>query len=216
MRQRILILALWITVSLVMSTYAPAQSLIESAIVKAGLKMSDVRAVTTFYYQNPQPEKLIAVLKVLLTVKEFTSDQVHFSIITHLISTIAHNDKEILAQLVALKDSSVDLQKGALEEMILGAQNFQSPAADSTRHLDYLWAEFFATGKEDSVKKIMNIFNLPPQEIENDVLIAAHWSLGSNAQQHKKIYAIVKAESLKAKGILKEELTKVLETADDI
>ncbi|MEI7998567.1 MAG: hypothetical protein WCH62_03570 [Candidatus Omnitrophota bacterium] len=209
---KILMSVLLMTASVSLSSNVFAQGPLEAAIVKAGLQMSDVKAVTTFYYQNPQPEKLISVLKVLLTVNEFTSDSNRFAIITHLISTIAHNDKTVLERLTSLENSSSEESKKALEQIVQDANNFQSPLGDTQEHLNYLWAEFFATGKDDSVKKIIDALRLPVEKKANqELVVIALWSLGSNAKQHTKVYEIIKEQALKANGTGKDQLEKILE-----
>ena len=192
-----------------------AQNVLQDAIVKAGLKMEDVRAETTFYYQNPQPDKMMAVLRVLVTVKEFTSDTKRFPVISRIFVVAAYKDKIVLEKMKLLKDSLSGDTKTIVENLIKEEQGFTSPEADSNEHIDDLWAEFFATGQAEPIKKIMSVLGVPAENLEQKTLLSnANWSLASNVKQHKKVYEIIKEESSNATGLVKEMLDQMIKDAD--
>jgi len=184
----------------------------KKALAKQGLSMNDARNISTFYYRNPQPDKLIALLKAILSQKELITDKSHFDVFAHLLATVACNDTTFFDKINHLQNMYTGLQKEALQEIIYQAKNFKSPPPSSPKYLDYLWAEFNVTGNEMPVKKIISVLNFPNENINDLLLIkAAEWSLKSNAKQHKKVYDIIKSESYSASGILQKKLLKILE-----
>lgn len=86
-----------------------------------------------------------------------------------------------------------DLKPATIETMPL-----TSPSS-----LDFIWADFLATGSDIGVKRIVKLVGekWPLFESENlhgaelRVVGAARWSLVSNAQQHPKVFNALKAES---------------------
>ncbi len=209
------VISFFIVLTLVFGSDVFAQNVLQDAIVKAGLKMEDVRAVTTFYYQNPQPEKMMSVLKVLVTVKEFTSDSQRFPMIAHIFSTVAHSNKSVLEQMVILKDSMTGESKTILENLIKGAENFHSFQGDSQEHMNFLWAEFFATGQKEPVKKIIDALGSPMKDLSQKSLVSfVNWSLTSNVKQHKRVHEIVKEESANQTGLVKQMLEQMIKDAD--
>ncbi|MBF0490748.1 MAG: hypothetical protein HQL15_09085 [Candidatus Omnitrophica bacterium] len=211
MGQKKFVLAVWVALMVCVGTQAFALNAMQEAITKAGLKMEDVRAVTTFYYQNPQPEKMVAVLKVLVTVDELTQDSAHFPMIAHIFATAAYSNKALKDQMIMLKDSLSGGATTILENIIKEADNLESPKADSVEHVNLLWAEFFATGKPEPVKKVIAALGTAVSGADNNKLVGIiQWSLSSNVKQHKIVYQIVKDESVHATGVLKDVLEKML------
>ena len=188
-------------------------ALIESALAKEGLTMEDSNAIVSYYYQNPQPDKLVSVVKAVLSQDELISDPSHFGPLTHFIATVAHSNQGFLNNLKNIKLGYAGIQKDAIEQMISEAENFNSPLPNSPKDLDYLWAEFNATGNSEPVKKIISVLGYLPHGSENLLLIGvAEWSLGANARQHKKVYEIIQKESISATGTLKDKLDNILKT----
>lgn len=205
-----ILLAVFVVV-VVLNQNVWGQNALQNAITQAGLNMEDVRSVTTFYYQNPQPDKMVSVLKVLLTVKELTSDQKHFPSIKHLFAAAAANDKDLLGKMKSAQSSLSGEPQTVFAEIIKEAENFHSPEPDSPEHLDFLWSEFFATGDAKPVKKIIGL--LDSSHTSPMLEPVAQWALTSNVQQHKKVYEIVQNESSQAKGALKDILDQMLKNA---
>ncbi|MFH1622212.1 MAG: hypothetical protein ABIA97_03730 [Candidatus Omnitrophota bacterium] len=184
----------------------------ESALAKEGLSTDDMNKFTTYYYRNKQPDKLISILKFMLTQEEMIVDTVHFGSAAHLFATVAHNERVFMNSLIKLKDSYSGMQRNMIEKIIKEAENFISPLPNSPKDLDYLWAEFLATGKAEPIKKIISVLGLSDDNAKNILLIgAAQWSLVSNAKQHSKVYEIIKEEFASAQDKLKEKLETILQ-----
>lgn len=120
-----------------------------------------------------------------------------------------------------------------LMDRFLGQQNTEKYNADFDRfkavkfldiwadsihhpeHLDMLWADFFATGNEQSVKKIITKLSDLDSPDYFDVATAgsAQWSLASNARHHPKVLDICKREREMADDGLKVVLDRIVESA---
>jgi len=197
-----------------------AQNELEMALVKEGISLKEFEKFTTYYYQNPDPEKLTAILKAYLAQEKLMGDKIHSMPFIHLIATAAHNDSSLLSNLKTIESDYSGLAKEFIAEIIYQAENFNSPKPISAFHLDYLWAEFLATGDEKPVKKIISVLDYQETEkgkklTEEDVnkaltFGAARWSLGSNAQQHEKVYKLIRKEAILGSGRLKKELDAII------
>ncbi|NQS90176.1 hypothetical protein HQ584_10350 [Patescibacteria group bacterium] len=197
----------------------------QEALAREGLTEEDYNEITLYYYKNPQPDKLISVLKMNLTEEEFLADKIHFSLFAYFISTVAHDNRDFLEKLKEIKPDLPQPQKNALAGIISEAENFKSATPSSPFDLDYLWVEFIATGKEKPIRKIISVLDYPTPEksktgltdidVNTALLISsAQWSLGSNAEQHEKVNEILKDEFVYASGIRRERLEKILQTVN--
>lgn len=195
------------------------QASLESAVTQQGLTMAEFSDIYIFYYKNPQPDKLILVLKTLLTINDLISDQEQFGSHAHFFATVAHNNKAFFEKLSLLKDTCSGLSKQALETILQGAERFTSPDPDSPDHLDYLWSEFLATGDAAPVKKIISVlgYSNPDKDNPNEpttkigvLIYVADWSLGSNALQHEAIKKILEQEEASAAEPIKSKLKAIL------
>jgi len=82
-------------------------------------------------------------------------------------------------------------------------------------HLDYLWADFFATGNEQSIRKIITkLIDLNSKDqVDKITANSAKWSLTSNAITHDTVFQVCneERETIKDKKIRKalDEIIKV-------
>jgi hypothetical protein len=195
------------------------EAALKESLFQQGLTFSDLENITFRYYKDPQPEKLILALKAILATKDFTSDQDVFPMYSHLISTVAHNDKIFFEKLSSLKDDYTGPEKQIIETMLKEANDFFSPEPDSAGHLDYLWAEFFATGDAGPVKKIISVLGYKnpdeddpahPKTQMGGLISVANWSLGPNAKQHEAVTKILEQEEAVAAEPIKSKLKAIL------
>ena len=175
-----------------------------------GLTMKDAGEFISYYYRNPQPARLILILKFILTQQKFMNEPGHLGPIKHFFATLASDDTKILEELNSLLSRYSGTQKEFLNSIIVEAKNFKSPEPDSPTNLDNLWAEFMASGRPEPVKKIISVLWYPAQGQNILLIAAAQWSLTSNAAQHQRVFEIIKKESFEANSAIKEKLQKVL------
>ena len=196
-------------VSLVGSAFS--QSKMEEALSQEGITPEEVVKVTTYYYLDPQPERLIQIVKVFLNQDEIANSPNHFTPFAHFVATIAQNNPEFITKLKSISQELSLSGQAALGKIVYGAENFQSPTiAETAADLDCLWGEFLATGDQEPVKKIISVLGKPETGMNILLVGAANWSLGSNAQQHEKVYEIIQEESVSATGKIKEKLDLIL------
>jgi hypothetical protein len=141
--KRIIFCLVYLCVSLAVCTNLLAQGSFETA---EGISQTDSDNVGGYYYKDPQPDKLISVLKEMLSQDSVISNTSQFATTAHLFAAVANKDKEVLDKIVLLVDSYSGKQKDALNKIIQEAQNFYSPEPNTPKDLDYLWGEFIATG----------------------------------------------------------------------
>jgi hypothetical protein len=86
---------------------------------------------------------------------------------------------------------------------------------NAAEQLDLLWADFFATGNERSIQRIISVLKNIKSTDNNTMMIAsaAKWSLTSNAISHDKVLSICKTQELTADKDIKEALEQVIKDA---
>ncbi|MCR6642491.1 MAG: hypothetical protein NVV82_26755 [Sporocytophaga sp.] len=82
-------------------------------------------------------------------------------------------------------------------------------------HLDMLWADFFATGNEESVKKIISKLSdlNSNNQFDQVTAVSAKWSLISNSIQHQRVLEICMAVRESYDNKIEEALDKIIEEA---
>lgn len=82
-------------------------------------------------------------------------------------------------------------------------------------HLDMLWTDFFATGNEKSVQKIITKLSDLNSTDPLDLATAgsAQWSLASNSIQHERVLEICTKQIENSSGRIKESLEQIVATA---
>jgi len=189
-----------------------AQDDLGTMLANEGLSVKDVAKYTNYYYKNESPDKLLRVLNLFLKHDNIISDPVRFDPFAHLIATIAQSDKKILDDIEALRERLSAKQIEAVDSIISQAQNFQSPPADSLKHVDYLWAEFSATGKDGPIIKIIGALSIGRESKDSALLVGAvKWSLESNAKRHKKIIPIIKRTAVTDNETLNAQLSEIID-----
>ncbi len=186
-----------------------SQVISDAAFEKEGLTKQDLSEISNYYYKNPQPDKLISYLKAVLSQDALIAHELFFGPFVHFIATIAQNDTILLNRVKELKGSYSGIPKDAIERIIKETENFKSLMPISPIDLNYLWAEFSATGKKVPVRKIISIFD-NPESASNLLLAAAESSLKFNAEVHQAVYEIIREDAATAQGMKKQVLDKVL------
>jgi hypothetical protein len=89
---------------------------------------------------------------------------------------------------------------------------FNDSIRDPT-HLDMCWADFFATGRELGVLKIITgLKNINSTDYyKKNIALSARWSLRNNAYRHEKVYKIISDQIENGESDFTEELTSILE-----
>jgi hypothetical protein len=194
------------------------------ALKEVGLTTQDVQRITIYYYKYPQPDKLLALLKVNLADPIYCSNYEYFHPRTfHFYATVARNDKTVLSKIQEMQSYYLGKQKKIIQNIIKEAENFKSPNADSPDSLSSLNEEFEATGDSGIVRKILDVYNNVPKFVN---LPRHSWNKSETQKLfdaagevlktlidngHKGVYDIVQAEFQSATGLKKSELGKIFE-----
>lgn len=188
----------------------------EAALNQEGLSYDEIDPFISKYYLHPQSDKLIKVLRFFLSQDLILNDHTHFDPLEHFFATVANRDSAVLESIKSLKTQYSDKQREALNKIIDQAENFKSPEPTSARNLDFLWSEFMANGREETIKKIIGTLEYPAVGDNLLIIGAAKWSLASNANKHQRVYEIIQKESVSATGKLKKELEGIMEKSKSL
>ena len=177
-----------------------------------GFSLGEMDNLLGHYYKNPQPERLIKFIKLHLTIEYFVNIDRAFKPFTYFVAAVASDNEDFFNSLKSLKEELTDAQQPALEEIIKMVEGFKFLSPDSPEELDYLWAQFSATGSKEPIKKIISVLNSQATTPDDHLLSAtAEWSLRAMAREHKEAYEIIQEESMTATKELKEKLDSILE-----
>jgi hypothetical protein len=195
--------------------------------------LQDVGSWATYYYRSPNLDDIILAIKTIIKDKAFIDDTAHSDSLAHFFAAAFQADKKRIGDLKGMIESVDEKEKGYLRKIIAGAEDFHSPGADDPRDMDFLWAEFMATGKPEPVEKIIGALSATPDRIDisgtywvergissSDMASgmlsgAAEWSLAANAFQHARVNGIIKDDIAKTGDpVLKERLENILKKSD--
>jgi hypothetical protein len=112
---------------------------------------------------------------------------------------------------------SEELKKTAEDLKNSSGPDILSEPINDVLHLDMLWAMFLATGDAHPVKKIISMLHLKKDGVGEEALLgaAAHWSLASNALQHRKVYEICKEALQNADPVTQKILEGIIQEVDN-
>jgi tetratricopeptide (TPR) repeat protein len=182
---------------------------LKDALAKEGLSLEEFGRLDRLYYDDPRPDELIRLVRAMLSDNWSIYDISGFGPLAHFVATVARNDPVFFDNLKKQRDNFTGTQRDALEKIIYETDNFRSPKPVSPQGLDYLWAEFFATGSDEPVKKIISALGDPGPDSQM-TKYSAQWSLKANAKQDKNVRRIIKNVAANSRGELKEALGKIL------
>ena len=111
------------------------------------------------------------------------------------------------------------LRKYDLEFNSIRKQRFANIWTDSIKepaHLDKLWADFFATGNEASIRKIITKLADLNSSNSYDVVTAnsARWSLTSNSITHDKVFEVCKNELDTPDQVIGDAIRQIISEAE--
>jgi hypothetical protein len=94
--------------------------------------------------------------------------------------------------------------------------NIWTDSISHPEHLDMLWTDFFVTGNEESIKKIISKLSDLNSKNYFDVATAgsAKWSLISNSIRHQKVLDICIRERETSDSKIKEALDEIIESTN--
>lgn len=161
------------------------------------LSKEESEHVISFYYQQPDTERL---LQALATFDEpgIFNPKVKAPLMGFLSALAMERpqDWQLVKQLV-FEDTaelnrmwaSVPRQQQALEKMMAS----KGVVANSAAELDFLWGAFSATGDERFVQIIARTASFP--QVDPLVRAAAQWSLSSQRKTHPAVERVLQAAS---------------------
>lgn len=181
---------------------------------QSNITPQEMREVVMYYYQKPQPDKLLIIVRMILNEVEVNKDTTRYATIKHFISAVAHKDPLFLAKLKSLDIDLTDSASQILALILEEANNFRSSQPILPEGLDLLWSEFTATGDVEPVKKIISIFDRAEDQINPSLIQAAKMSLSVGALMHQRVHDIIREAYRSSQGIMKESLLEVLKNVD--
>lgn len=135
-------------------------------------------------------------------VKTYKSGNIYQGFIASLWMANTTSSKALMERL--LEDKGKKNRKGDQNESEKPFDIYNDPISDPTE-LDMIWADFFATGNSEDIKRIIKV--LPSN---NMISNAAKWSLTSNGIHYKKVFSIIQLESIENDNELIRKMLKEL------
>lgn len=197
-----------------------------------------ISRLTDIYYLDPNTNLLIPHLELVLNRDpRIVTLPEKWDHVSHFYATAFQTDKDKISELEKLMAQFTGSAQKAVRKIIADTQYYVPvKKVNDPKDMDFLWAEFIATGKEEPVRKIIETLdytindfslNTPYWEqyelSESDRELAleslrrsAKWSLEANAKKHKRVYEIIKDRfeengSKELKEILRRTKVKITE-----
>jgi tetratricopeptide (TPR) repeat protein len=164
----------------------------------------------TYYYRNPQPDKLISVLETVLKQKGLVNKQAHFSPLAHFFATVIQGNMSKLEELKTLQKNYSGEGREAISRIIEEVENYRPVELRSPDDLEFLWAEFKATGNKEIMERITKIVDWPGPSMESDLGDAARKFLIRKAPKHVEVYNLLHEKSKLLEGNEKRLIDEIL------
>jgi hypothetical protein len=102
----------------------------------------------TYYYRNPQPDRLISVLETVLRQKGLINNAARFGPLAHFFATVIQENISKLEELKTLQKNYSGEGREAINRIMEEVENYRPVELRSPDDLELLWAEFKATGSK--------------------------------------------------------------------
>jgi tetratricopeptide (TPR) repeat protein len=164
----------------------------------------------THYYRNPQPDRLIPLLESVLKQKRLISHPGYFGPFVHFFATVIQGNVSKLEELKSIQNNFSGESREAINKIIIEAENYKPVELGSPEDLEYLWAEFEATGRKDIIERIMKVVDWPGTSGEGRLGGAAASFLAKKAPQHVEVYDLLREKSESLEGNEKRVIDEIL------
>jgi hypothetical protein len=136
-------------------------------------------------------------------VKISSSPNLHYGFVGSLWMANTEYSKVIMDTYLQLESSKKFKSDGEEKKPPF---NIYNDLITDAHHLDIIWADFFATGNPEDIKRIISVLNK-----NNEISGASKWSLTSNGIQYKKIRQIILSESTSnSNDLIKKKLISIV------
>lgn len=136
-------------------------------------------------------------------VKDSNSDNFHYGFVGSLWMANTSYSKEILDRYMQLESSKKYKSDGKEKER---PYDIYKDSILYASNLDLIWADFFATGNPEDIKRIISTLT-----VNNKISDAAKWSLTSNGIHYKKVYQIIQSESkVNSNVVIRKKLVLIM------
>ncbi len=166
----------------------------------------------TYYYRNPKPDELISVLETVLKQKGLISEETHFGPLAHFFATVIQGNMSKLEELKTFQKNYSGKGREAINRIIEEVENYKPVELRSPDDLEFLWAEFKATGDKEIIERIIKIVDWPGPSGENRLGDAAKKFLIRKAPQHVELYDLLNEKSESSRGNEKRLIDEILNT----
>lgn len=181
---------------------------------KSEITQQDAGDVLMFYYQKPQPDKLLDIIRMTIGEGSVSNDEAHFAPFRHFVAAVARKDAVFFEKLKEMEKELPESSKPAMESIIEEADNFHSVMPILPNGLALLLAEFTATGDEDAIKKIIDVLDYSQEPANTKLIDGAKNSLSFGALMHSKIHDLLREAHKSSQGVKKERLQEILGVVD--
>jgi len=113
----------------------------------------------TYYYRDPQSNKLIPILESILKHKDVISNSELITPLVHFFATAIQKDVSKIEELKTLKKHSSRKPRKVIQKVIEESIRYRSADLQSPRDLQLLWFEYMATGDMEIIERIFKVMN---------------------------------------------------------
>lgn len=193
--------------------FAFAQSSLKET-QKSEITQQEVSDVLMYYYQKPQSDKLLDIIRMIIGQGQVSNDEAHFASFRHFVAAVARKDALFFEKLKEMEKELPERSKPAMESIFEEVDNFHSVMPILPEGLALLLSEFTATGDEDAIKKIINVLDYSQESGNAKLIDGAKNSLSVGALMHSKIHDLLREAYKSSQGVKKERLQAILGVVD--
>jgi hypothetical protein len=191
------------------------QDAFEFAVQNKEIKASGSRNLTFRFFASCMSKDTLKQAEFFALYKNSTNDDFVYGYAMTLL--MIHSDYSLmkLGQFINLPQTTKykrDFEKLMSEKYV----DIWSEPVAYPQHLDMLWADFFATGSEKDVEKIIGKLSDIESTDYNAKMVAgsAKWSLTANAIRHDVVFDVCKKQVTTADDKMKKTLNEIISSAE--
>jgi tetratricopeptide (TPR) repeat protein len=164
----------------------------------------------TYYYRDPRPDELIAILESILRERDAIGNSKPAKPLVHFFATAFQKDINKVKDLKALQQHYTGEAGRLLQALIEEVRNYHPADLKSPEDLELLWCEYKASGNKQIIDRLITVITATTPSKENNLRDPAAMYLMKMATYHFEIFKMLRKNSESSVGSKSNLIGKIV------
>lgn len=183
-----------------------------------------------YYYQRPEPHRIAAAIATFADDQRVAANKQRTEPIIHFFATLLNEQRGQIGNVEKLSREGPEWKRRFVLEVLIKARPYAAAVPTDPSGLDLIWSEFFATGDELRLQRVLSVLDQTPERIDLQAPFwqqteirtqeralyllqgTAMWSLSTNAKYHARVKSFLEQQQNASKNpVRRQQIAEMLE-----